>query len=69
MPVKPTSTSTATSQTPGDVTVLLEWETIDRARRFLDHDKSKEFLQEGAVGPVQIRYLAEAVSLRRTAAD
>jgi hypothetical protein len=54
---------------PGDVTVLLEWETIDRARRFLDHDKSKEFLQEGAVGPVQIRYLAEAVSLRRTAAD
>ena len=53
---------------PGDVTVLLEWETIDRARRFLDHDKSKEFLQSvprSGAYPL----LAEAVSLRRTAAD
>jgi len=54
---------------PSDITLMLDWETVERARHFLDDDESKEFLKASAVGPVQIRFLTEAVSLRRTAAD
>ncbi len=54
---------------PSDVTVLLEWESAERARRFFDSEESKSVLKEGTVGPIQTHFLAEAVSLRRTAAD
>lgn len=54
---------------PSDVTVLLEWETAERARHFLDSEESTRVLRKGAAGPVQTRYMAEAMSLRRTSAD
>ncbi len=53
-----------------DVTVLLEWNTRERAEQFLNADKTREWMHaHHVVGAPDIHYMTEMVRIRRTAAD
>lgn len=53
-----------------DVTVLLEWDDIDRAEAFLNADSTREWMRaHHVVGAPDIHYMTEMVRVRRTAAD
>jgi len=55
---------------PRDVTVLLDWDSLERARRFADSDDLKQTLkQSGVVGDLDVRFLEDAYTVRRSAAD
>ena len=58
------------AENPNDLTLLLEWENIDRAKRYLTSDELCEKMrQAGVVGVPEIQYLAETYTVRRSAAD
>ncbi len=53
-----------------DLTLLFEWETLEKARAFFASEPLKSGMQQaGVVGSPEIVYLDEIRSLRRTAAD
>jgi hypothetical protein len=53
-----------------DLTLLFEWETLERARTFFASEPLKNAMQQaGVVGPPEIVFLDEIRSLRRTSAD
>ena len=53
-----------------EVSVLCDFDTFDRARKFLISEELKKAMQAaGVVAAPNIQYLHEAVAIRRTAAD
>ena len=53
-----------------DLSLFLEWETLEKARAFFASDALKNGMkQAGVVGSAEIVFLDEIRSLRRTAAD
>ncbi len=52
-----------------DVTVLFEWESLDRARSFIHAEAGQPRTQAGLVGPPDLTIVSEVHQLRRTAAD
>jgi hypothetical protein len=55
---------------PRDVTVVLDWDRLDRARRFASSDDLKQTMQKaGVLGEPEIRFLEDAFTVRRSAAD
>ena len=55
---------------PRDVTIVLDWDNLDRAKQFASSDDLKQVMQKaGVVGEPELRFLQEAVSIRRSAAD
>jgi quinol monooxygenase YgiN len=55
---------------PNDLTLLFEWENIDRAKHYMTSDELREKMrQAGVVGVPEIQYLAEMYTVRRSAAD
>lgn len=55
---------------PNDLTLLFEWENIDRAMHYMTSDELREKMrQAGVVGVPEIQYLAEMYTVRRSAAD
>jgi quinol monooxygenase YgiN len=55
---------------PNDLTLLFEWEDIERAKRYMTSDDlRKKMQQSGVIGPPEIEYLAEMYTVRRSAAD
>lgn len=55
---------------PCDVTVVLDWDGLDRARRFASSDELKQTMQKaGVLGEPEIRFLEDAFTVRRSSAD
>jgi heme-degrading monooxygenase HmoA len=55
---------------PRDVTLVLDWESLDSARRFMQSDDLRGAMKNaGVVGDADVNYVLDALSVRRTAAD
>jgi hypothetical protein len=55
---------------PRDVTIVMDWDGLDRARRFVGSDDLKAAMHKaGVVGQPEIRFLEDALTVRRSAAD
>jgi hypothetical protein len=55
---------------PNDLTLLFDWEDVERAKHFMSSDELRERMrQAGVVGVPEIQYLAEMYTVRRSAAD
>jgi hypothetical protein len=55
---------------PNDVTLLLRFETAERAQKFIASEKLKaKFNESGVIGEPEVQLLAEVMFARRTAAD
>jgi hypothetical protein len=53
-----------------DLTLLLEWETLDQARAFMTSDELKaRMARAGVKGQPRVEYITEMYSIRRSAAD
>jgi len=53
-----------------EVTILLDWDSLERARRFAGSDDLKQVMQRaGVVGEPDVRFLQDAYSVRRSSAD
>lgn len=55
---------------PHDLTLVMDWDSLERARRFAGSDDLKQAMQKaGVVGEPEIRFLEDAFTVRRSAAD
>lgn len=55
---------------PRDITIVMDWDNLERARRFAGSDDLKQTMQKaGVVGEPEIRFLEDAFTVRRSAAD
>ena len=55
---------------PRDVTIVLDWDGLDSARRFANSDDLKQAMQKsGVVGDAEVRFVEDAYTVRRSAAD
>jgi len=55
---------------PREVTLFFDWDSLDRARRFLGSDDLKQTMKlAGVVGDPDVRFLEDARTVRRSAAD
>jgi hypothetical protein len=55
---------------PRDITLVLDWEGLDSARRFMKSDDVRHTMQNaGVVGDPEVNYVQDAVTVRRTSAD
>jgi hypothetical protein len=55
---------------PNDLTLLFDWEDVERAKHFMSSDELRDKMrQAGVVGVPEIQYLAEMYTVRRSAAD
>lgn len=55
---------------PSDLTLLFEWDSAERAEKFLNSDQLRRSMKEAGVqGEPEKRILLEVVTMRRTAAD
>ena len=60
----------ATAGNPNDLTLLFEWDDMERARSYMNSDElRKKMRQAGVMGAPEIQYLAEMYSVHRSAAD
>lgn len=55
---------------PRDLVLLLDWASIDEARKFMNSDELRQRMQEAGVqGAPDIQYLEDARAVHRSAAD
>ena len=55
---------------PRDIFLLLDWQTADEARTFMNSAELRDAMQKaGVVGAPEVQYLEDARSVHRTAAD
>ena len=55
---------------PNDLTLLFEWDEMEKAQRYMTSDElRKKMQQSGVLGAPEIQYLAEMYTVRRSAAD
>jgi quinol monooxygenase YgiN len=55
---------------PRDVTLLLDWDSVEHARQFMGSDDLKTKMQAaGVVGTPEVQYLEDVRAVRRTSAD
>jgi quinol monooxygenase YgiN len=55
---------------PLDVTLVMDWDGLEQARRFSESDDLKQTMQKaGVVGEPEVRFLRDALRVRRSAAD
>jgi len=55
---------------PREVTLFFDWDSLERARRFAGSDDLKAAMKHaGVVGDPDIRFLEDARTVRRSAAD
>ena len=55
---------------PREVTVFLDWDSLDRARKFAASDDLKQKMQQsGVIGDPDVRFLEDAYTVRRSSAD
>lgn len=54
----------------GDITILCEWESMQRAHSFMSSPELKSKMEAaGVLGAPEIHYLSEMYKIRRSAAD
>jgi len=55
---------------PHEVTLFFDWDSVDRARRFVGSEDLKQAMkQAGVVGDPDVRFLEDARTVRRSSAD
>ena len=55
---------------PREVTIFLDWDSLDRARKFAASDDLKQKMQQsGVLGDPDVRFLEDAYAVRRSSAD
>jgi len=55
---------------PREVTIFLDWDSLERARRFAGSEDLKQAMQKaGVVGNPDVRFLEDARTVRRSSAD
>jgi len=55
---------------PNNLTLLFEWEDMDKAKHYMTSDELRKKMQQaGVMGVPEIVYLAEMYTVRRSAAD
>ena len=55
---------------PRDLTLLLDWDSVEHARRFMSSDELRNRMQQaGVVGTPDVQYIEDVRAIRRTAAD
>jgi len=55
---------------PRDVTLLLDWDSVEHARKFMDSEDLRGRMQQaGVVGAPDVRYIQDVHAVRRSAAD
>jgi len=55
---------------PREVTLFLDWDSLERARRFAGSEDLKQAMQKaGVVGDPDVHFLEDARTVRRSAAD
>ena len=55
---------------PHELTVVTDWESLERARRFAASDDLKQAMQKaGVTDAPDIRFVEDAVAVRRSSAD
>ena len=55
---------------PREVTLFFDWDSLDHARRFVGSDELKQAMKQGGViGDPDVRFLEDARTVRRSAAD
>jgi hypothetical protein len=55
---------------PNDLTLLFDWEDMDKAKHYMTSDELRKKMQlSGVVGVPEISFLAEMYTVRRSAAD
>jgi len=55
---------------PRDVTLLLDWDSVEHARKFMDSEDLRGRMQQaGVVGSPDVQYIQDVHAVRRTAAD
>jgi quinol monooxygenase YgiN len=55
---------------PNDLTLLFEWEDMERAQHYMSSDELRDKMrQAGVMGVPEVQYLAEMYTVRRSAAD
>ena len=55
---------------PREVTIFLDWDSLERARKFATSDDLKQkMLQSGVIGDPDVRFLEDAYAVRRSSAD
>jgi hypothetical protein len=55
---------------PREVTLFFDWDSLERARQFAGSEELKQAMrQAGVVGDPDIRFLEDARTVRRSAAD
>jgi hypothetical protein len=58
------------AEDPRDVTIFMDWDELENARKFAGSDDLKRAMQSaGVVGEPEIRFLEDAITLRRSSAD
>jgi quinol monooxygenase YgiN len=55
---------------PNELTLLFEWEDLNRARSFMNSPEARSYIQQaGVTGVPEIHFLTEMYTVRRSAAD
>ncbi len=55
---------------PRDVTLLLDWDSVEHARKFMGSEDLRGRMQQaGVVGDPDVQYIQDVYGIRRTAAD
>jgi quinol monooxygenase YgiN len=55
---------------PREVTLFLDWDSLERARRFAGSEDLKQAMQKaGVLGDPDVHFLEDARTVRRSAAD
>ncbi len=55
---------------PRDVTLLLDWDSLEHARRFITSEELRSRMQQaGVVGAPEVQYVEDARAVRRSSAD
>ncbi len=55
---------------PRDLTLLLDWESADQARKFMTSTELRDAMQKaGVLGSPDVNYLEDARSVHRSSAD
>ena len=55
---------------PRDIVVLLDWQTVEEARKFMNSDDLRQRMKEAGVqGAPDVQYLEDARAVHRSSAD
>ncbi len=55
---------------PREVTIVMDWDSLERARKFAGSDDLKQAMQTaGVVGDPDVHFLQDANTVRRSSAD